>query len=413
MLLAGLSADEKTELLARWRFWARPEQLAPEGDWTTWVFLGGRGAGKTRAGAEWIHEEVRAGRAGQIALIAETFADARDVMIEGVSGLIETAGEGERPFFEPSKRRLTWPNGAVALVFSAEDPESLRGPQFDCAWADEFAKWRYVEETFSMLQFALRLGERPRQMVTTTPRPIPALKRLLADPGTRVTRASTFANSTNLAGSFLAEVARRYGGTMLGRQELDGEIIEEVKGALWTRAMIDRALVREAPPLARIVVAVDPPVSSGPNADACGIVAAGKGEDERFYVLADRTIERASPREWAARVAETVSMVKADRLIAEANQGGELVRNLLLREEADLPLKLVHARLGKRLRALPIAALYEQGRVSHVGGFAGLEDEMCSFDGEGKSPDRMDALVWALTELTAADAGATARLRTL
>lgn len=412
-----LSDDDVRRLLADWRFWARPEQLPPLGDWRTWLFLGGRGAGKTRAGAEFIAGEVRHARARRIALVAETLADARDVMIKGPSGLIAVARNRERPKFEPSKRLLTWPNGATALAFSAEDPDALRGPQFDCAWADELAKWRYMDETWSMLQLGLRLGERPRAVVTTTPRNRPPLIALMNDPATATTRAKTSANAANLAPSFLAFVRERYAGTRLGRQELEGELLVDVAGALWTRGMLETARVRAAPPLVRVVVAVDPTVGNGEGKqDSCGIVAAGLGADGVFYVLADRTQPGLSPAAWAARAIETFRLYEADRIVAEANQGGELVREVFRRTDPSVPVTLVHARRGKAVRAEPIAVLYEQCRVKHVGVFAELEDQMCAFSRIarfGESPDRVDALVWALTELSATAAMAAPRLRPL
>ncbi|NWH09216.1 MAG: DNA-packaging protein [Alphaproteobacteria bacterium] len=402
--LASLSEAEAAALLADWDFWARPEQRAPRGDWRLWVFMGGRGAGKTRAGAEAVAKVVREGKAARIALIAATQADAREVMVEGVSGLLRIDG-GERPEFEVSRRRLLWRNGAVAQLFSAEEPDSLRGPQFDYAWADEFAKWRYPQEAFDMLQLGLRLGERPRAVITTTPRNIRALKNLLEAPGTVVTRAGTMANRANLSPSFLAWVKERYRGTRLARQEIDGDLLEDTPGALWTRAMLDAARVRDNPPLTRIVIGVDPPASSGEEASETGIIAAGKGEDGRYYVLADRSAGGLSPQKWAARTIETFRMFAADRIVIEVNQGGEMVESVLRQVDPSVPVTSVRASRGKIARAEPIAALYEQGRVSHVGSLALLEDQMCAaVSGEGEaqeSPDRLDALVWALSDLSA------------
>jgi phage terminase large subunit-like protein len=401
-------------MAAAWPLWARDDQLPPDdGDppWTTWLVMGGRGAGKTRTGAEWVRG-LALGQApfadkpvSRIALVGETQADVREVMIEGVSGLLAVHRDGERPRFEPSRRRLVWPSGAVAQAFSAEDPESLRGPQFEAAWCDELAKWRRPEETWDMLQFGLRLGQRPRQIVTTTPRAVPLLKRILASPGTVVSRARTALNAYHLAPAFLEAVVGRYAGTRLGRQELDGELIEDRPDALWTRAMIETGRRRQgsAPPLARIVVAVDPPASSGPRADRCGIVAAGRDEGGHVYVLADVTLAAARPTAWAERAIGLYRRLEADALVVEVNQGGEMAQAVLHEADPGVMVSPVRATRSKFLRAEPIAHLYEQGRVSHVGAFPELEDEMCDFGPGGlsgaRSPDRLDALVWAVTAL--------------
>ncbi len=304
--LSGLRADELTSLHYDFELWARDDQLPPAfagggGSWITWLMLGGRGAGKTRAGAEWVRATVQGSHEDassmRVALVGETFADTRAVMVEGVSGLLAVHPPHAKPLYEPSKRQVTWPNGAIAQLFSADDPESLRGPQFSAAWCDELCKWRRPDETWDMLQFGLRLGTRPRQVVTTTPRPTKLLKALIADPLTAVTRVSTSANEANLAPGFLEAIVGRYRGTRLGRQELDAELLEDRPDALWPRDLIERARVRAAPELRRVVVAVDPPASSGAHADACGIIVVGLGEDGRAYVLADRTRERASPLE--------------------------------------------------------------------------------------------------------------------
>ncbi len=385
--------------------------------------LAGRGAGKTRLGAEWVRALAHgtppyADRAhGCIALVGETEHDAREVMVEGIAGILSTAPRPERPAWIATRRRLEWPNGAVGQVFSAEDPESLRGPQFDAAWCDELAKWRYAEATFDNLQFGLRLGERPRQLVTTTPRPIPLLRRLLSDPRTRVTRAATQANREHLSPAFLEMVVGRYAGTRLGRQELDGELIEDRPDALWSRALIETCRVEAAPSLSRIVVGIDPPGSSRKGADACGIVAAGRAESGTVFVLEDASAAGLSPSGWAAKAVALYRRLEADALIAEVNMGGEMVRTVLREVDRSVPVKEVHATRGKWLRAEPVAALYEQGRVKHVGSFPQLEDEMCDFglDGlsSGRSPDRLDALVWAITALSAtpnATAGPRVRL---
>lgn len=394
------------------------------GPWTIWLMLGGRGAGKTRLGAEWVRALANgiAPYADQrhlnIALVGETEHDVREVMIEGPSGVLAVSPRYQRPQWMPSRRRLEWPNGAVASAFSAEDPEQLRGPQFDAAWCDEFAKWRHVDATFDMLQFGLRLGRRPRQLITTTPRPIALIKRLLADPRTAVTRAATQANAAYLSPAFLDEVIARYAGTRLGRQEIDGEIIEDRVDALWTRALIEASRVRIAPPLLRIVVGIDPPGSARPGADACGIVAAGIAEDERIYVLEDATVQGLSPAGWATKAVALYRRLKADAIVAEINMGGDMVRAVLQQIDATIPLRTVRATRGKWLRAEPVAMMYQQGKVKHVDPPpTALEDQMCDFGmsglSSGASPDRLDALVWAVTELVARGAWVGPRVRML
>jgi phage terminase large subunit-like protein len=405
--LDSLTEGQAAALLHDWRgFHARPAQIAPPGDWRIWLALAGRGFGKTRLGAEWVREMVAARKASRIALIAETAADARDVMVEGPSGILAVHPPRERPIYEPSKRRVTWPNGAVATLFNAVEPDQLRGPQFDCAWSDELAKWRYAQETWDMLQFGLRLGLDPRQLVTTTPRAIAVVRELVAraarGDAVVVTRGRTQDNRANLAAGFISEIEARYAGTRLGRQELDGEILDDAPGALWTRRGLDEWRRREAPPLTRIVVAVDPPATSGEAADECGIVCAAIGDDGRGYVLADRSM-RGTPEAWARRVVSTAHEFEADRVVAEVNNGGEMVASVLRAVAPGLSYREVRATRGKAVRAEPISALYEQGRVSHVGAFPALEDQLvmitaAGYEGSG-SPDRADALVWALTEL--------------
>jgi phage terminase large subunit-like protein len=377
--------------------------------WTTWLMLGGRGAGKTRAGAEWVRAMVHGmppwtGRAhGRVALVGETIHDAREVMVEGESGLLRTSPLEQRPEWIPTRRLLQWPNGAVGQVFSADDPESLRGPQFEAAWCDELAKWRYAEATFDMLQFALRLGKQPRQLITTTPRPLPVIKRLIVDPRTRVTRAPTRANKNFLSPAFLETVVGRYAGTRLGRQELDGELIEDRPDALWSRALIEGCRVTAAPALSTIMVAIDPPGTSRQGADACGIVAVGRATSGMYFVLEDASQAGLTPQAWATRAVALYRRLNANSLVAEVNMGGEMVRSVLRQVDNSVPLKEVHARRGKYLRAEPVAALYEQGKVKHVGCFPLLEDEMCDFGvnglSSGASPDRLDALVWAITAM--------------
>jgi phage terminase large subunit-like protein len=408
--MAKLSIDLRAQLRWHWPFWARPDQVAPEGEWSTWLALAGRGWGKTRAGCEWVRSiacgpsPLSPGTHRRIAIIAETAADARDVLVEGESGILAVHPSDYRPNYEPSKRRLTWPNGAVATLYNAVEPDQLRGPQHDAALCDEMAKWRYVEETWDQLQFGLRLGNDPRACITTTPRPLPVIRDLMDDPTTVVTRGVTLDNAANLAPRFLDRMRARYEGTRLGRQELNAEILDDVPGALWTRSMIDDAKVKEAPSLIRVVVAVDPSGSSGDDdtADDIGIVIAGLGNDGRGYVLADWTCDL-SPAGWGRRSIDAFDQFKADRIIAERNFGGAMVESVIKATRKTAPVKLVTASRGKVQRAEPIAALYEQGRVSHVGALAQLEDQLCCFTGDGYvgkgSPDRADALVWALTEL--------------
>jgi phage terminase large subunit-like protein len=405
-----LTASGAARLLNDWQFWGRRDQLAPRGDWRTWVFMGGRGAGKTRAGAEWVDAEARYRRARRIALIAPTFHDVREVMVAGPSGLRSLPGE--RPAYEASRRRLVWPNGAQAYCFSAEDPEALRGPQFDAAWCDELCFWAHAEETLGTLEHGLRLGDRPRLMVTTTPRPIAALKRLLAARDTVQTNAISWHNAANLSPHFMAALNERWLGSAYQRQELFGDLIEDLEGALWRRAELEALRSDEDQVFERIVVAVDPPASAN---GTCGIVAAGasgSGASRRVTVLADASVKGAQPQVWAARATELARSLGAHAIVAEANNGGDMVRAVLRAAAPDAFVRLVHASSGKRLRAAPIATHYAQGRVRHRASFGALEDEMCTFGAEGftGSPDRLDALVWALTDLFAGGGGPSVRM---
>lgn len=364
--------------------------------------MAGRGWGKTRTGVEWVRAQVESGRCGRVALIAPTAADVRDVMVEGESGILAISPTGNRPAYEPSKRRLTWPNGAMATTYSADEPDRLRGPQHDGAYCDEVAAWRYPE-TFDMLLFGLRLGADPRVAVTTTPKPVRLLRDLLAQPTTALTRGNTYDNAGNLAPAFLDQIIRKYEGTRLGRQELMGDLLEDVPGALWTRACIDKCRVRaeDVPDLTRIVVAIDPAVTSGEQADETGIIVAGRSERGDCYVLADRTC-RLSPDGWASRAVSAYRTFEANLIVGETNNGGEMVALTIRTIDPSVPFKAVTASRGKRVRAEPIAARYEQGTIHHAGSLPDLEDQMCQFtpDGYEGSPDRVDALVWALTELT-------------
>ena len=392
-----------------WRARARKEQLAPAGDWFIWLLLAGRGFGKTLAGAGWTHELVQSGRYGRIALVAPTAADARDVMVEGVSGILETAPNWNRPAYEPSKRRLTWPNGASATTFSSEEAERLRGPNHDAAWCDELGAWNEPQATWDQLQFTLRTGAYPRVTVTTTPKPLPLLRGLVAREGRDVviTRGSTFANAANLAPGFLEAIKLRYSGTRLGRQEIEAELLSDTPGALWQLAWLDRDRVQEAPEvLRRIVVAIDPAVSNHEGSDETGIVVAGIGMEHpaHAYVLEDLS-GRYAPHEWAARAIAAYRHYHADRIVIEKNQGGLMAEGTIRAQDHNVAIKAVHAARGKVTRAEPISALYEQRRVHHVGNFAKLEDQLTAFTSDfdrgsaGYSPDRLDALVWAITEL--------------
>jgi len=400
-LLGGLSAEELVALRFDWETWARPEQLPPgDGEWSTFLFLAGRGAGKTRSAAEWARRMAREHPACRIAIVARTAADVRDVCIEGESGLLAVHPPAEAPLYEPSKRRITWRNGSQATAYSADEPDLLRGPQHHFAWADELATWERMQEAWDNLALGLRLGTHPRCFVSTTPRPLPLIRDLLKRSTTIVRRGSTFSNAANLAPSALAEFRARYEGTRLGRQELYAEMLDDVPGALWNREMLDSARVKAAPELRRVVVAIDPAVTSGEDSDETGIVVAGRAADGHMYVLADRSC-RLSPDGWARRAVSAFDDHRADRVVAEVNNGGDLVEATLRTVRAGISYRKVHASRGKRVRAEPIGALYEQGKVHHVGAFSDLEDQMCMFlpEGNERSPDRVDALVWALTEL--------------
>lgn len=378
-----------------WEAHARPGQLPPADPWSIWLVKAGRGWGKTRVGAEWVRSMAQPG--ARIALVGPTAADVRDVMIEGESGLLSVCEPNNRPVYEPSKRRVTWPNGAMATAYSAEEPDRLRGPQHTHAWCDEVAAWARPE-AWDMLMMGLRLGEHPQVVATTTPKSVPIMGAIQGSPGVIVTRGRTLDNAGNLAPSFLTGLMARYEGTRLGRQELEGEDLDDNPDALWQREGLDLRRVREAPELVRVVVAIDPAATSKDSSDETGIVVAGLGADGRGYVLADRS-GRFKPDAWARRAVEAYHEWQADRIIAEGNQGGEMVEHVLGTVERGLPIRIVHATRGKVTRAEPIAALYEQGRVSHVGSLPQLEDQLCTWTPGASSPDRLDALVWALTEL--------------
>lgn len=424
ILLASLGEAEQAELRWHWNFWCRPNQKAPIGnskstdnDWNTWLVLAGRGFGKTRMGSEWIRENVTGSSPlspppsgwKRIALVAETAADARDVMVLGDSGILACHPKDFRPEWSPTNRRLTWPNGVEAWVYNATEPDQLRGPQHHAAWVDELAKFRYMQETWDQLQFGLRLGLHPQALVTTTPRPLPLIKRLMNDADTVVTRGATLDNQANLAANTVKQLYERYGGTRLGRQELEGEILSDIPGALWNRDAIDASRVWEVPTdMERVYVAVDPAVSANENSDEHGIVVVGLARDKdgyaRGYVLEDGTL-RGQPEDWARKAVSLYRSWSADKIIAEKNQGGLMVESTLKAVDRAVPVELVHASRGKVVRAEPISALYEQGRVHHVGRFDTLEDQMCLFSVDNVrnisngSPDRVDALVWGLTKI--------------
>lgn len=465
-LFASMSQDELAALNHKWAFWARHNQKAPLGNWTFWLLLAGRGFGKTRTGAEWINERVQSGKAKRIALVAPTAADVRKVMVEGESGILAISPPWNRPLYEPSKLQLTWPNGAIAQLFSAEEPERLRGPQCDTFWADELAAWKKLQETWDMLQFGFRLGNDPRGVITTTPKPLPIIKELVADNRdlseegrgenwsgeTVVTRGSTYDNRANLAPKFFQKVVKKYEGTRLGRQELDAAILEDMPGALWDRKSIDanripgivpfpnvyeeadiitgerplcdmdmlrraaRARIEAVPEdMTRIIVAVDPNVSNTEGSDEIGIVVAGRGMSGRGYVLADASM-KGSPLEWSSVAIICHDVFGADKIVGEANQGGNMVEYTIastakhLKKEGTrssdfISVALVHATRGKVTRAEPVSNRYEQNSITHVGTLTVLEDQMCLFTSDfdrkamGYSPDRVDALVWAFTHL--------------
>lgn len=400
-ILAELTNSEAADLEYDWGFWGRANQRAPAGNWQTWLALAGRGFGKTEAGAQWIRERVAAG-ARNIALVAETQKDLEEVM---VARLLAIYPPGQAPVARFKPVRLIWPNGAMALGYNGTEPNQLRGPEFDTAWVDELAKYRYAQETWDMLQFTMRSGTDPRVFVTTTPRPIDVIRKIMADPFTVVTRGSTFDNAANLPPQFLRQLRARYEGTRLGRQELNAEILEDVPGALWTRDIIEGCRVSAEPIMRRVVIAIDPPVTSGENADECGIIAAGLGDDGHGYVLADRSSQGEKPSEWARRAVLAFKQFDADCIVAEVNNGGEMIEEVIRAVDPNMPVRSVRATRGKVLRAEPISLLYEQRRIHHVGAFPKLEDQMCAmtpdFDPSdaGYSPDRLDALVWAMTEL--------------
>ncbi|KQT34674.1 ATP-binding protein [Sphingomonas sp. Leaf412] len=408
IVLAALPEENRRELAARWTLSAHNGQVAPVGDWRVWLIRAGRGFGKTRTGAEWVCEQARLRGDARIALVGATIDEARRVMVEGPSGVIAVGSPHQEVVWRATRGEVRFGSGAVAQVYSAAAPESLRGPEHHLAWADELAKWPDAA-AWTNLMMGLRLGTRPCAVVTTTPRPTTLMRRVMAMPGAVETRGSTRDNP-HLPRAFVDAMAAEYGGTRLGRQELDGEMLDDVVGALWPRALIERQRVHAPPALVRVVVGVDPPAGIG--GDACGIVAAGRSGDGQGYVIEDASVVGASPEGWARAVAACAARVGADRVVAEANQGGAMVKSVLLAADAALPVVLVHATRGKVARAEPVAALYEGARVWHAGVFPALEDELAGlsigggYEGPGRSPDRADACVWALTHLMLGARGA-------
>ena len=409
-VLSQLGPKKTEELQHTWEFWARPEQIEPEGDWNVWIALAGRGWGKTRAGVEWVRHQIKSGKK-RIAAVAPTNSDIRRVMVEGESGFLSVCWKGDKtyrggklgyPIWSPTNRTLTWENGAKVEFYSAEDPERLRGPQFHAAWADEVAAWRNQQDVWDMLQFTLRLGRKPRVMVTTTPKPTKLMRALIASPQSHITRGSTFDNIDNLAKPFLETVKKEYEGTRLGKQELYAEMLEEADGALWTTEILDGCTIekKDIPELNRIVVSIDPAVTAKTESDMTGIIVAGIDVNGIGYVLEDAT-DRYSPAEWAAKAISLYQSYSADRIVAERNQGGDMVRRTLEAEDESVPIRLVHASRGKMARAEPISALYERGKVKHAKGLDELETQMRTWEPLGSmgSPDRLDACVWALTDL--------------
>lgn len=389
-----------------WRTIARPEQIPPPGDWIVWLILAGRGFGKTRTGAEWFREQALSGNAPRLRIIAPTFADARDTCVEGDSGLKTICQPGELTTWNRSMGEGEFKNGARFKVFSGEEPDRLRGPQSHADWCDELGAWKYAQATWDMAMLGLRLGTHPRVCVTTTPKPIPLIRDLLKVPTTHITRGSTYDNRANLAPTFFDSIIRKYEGTRLGRQELNAELLEDVPGALWSRALLDSTRVSEAPMFYRRVVAVDPAVTSGEGSDETGIVVAGIADmptaDRKVthgYVLEDAS-GHYTPDGWARKAVDLYRLYGADRIVFETNQGGEMVEHTLRTVDPNVPLRGVHASKSKQARAEPVAALYEQGRCHHVGArFELLEDQLCAWVPGNASPDRLDALVWALTDL--------------
>ena len=413
-VLEQLDASKAEELIYTWKFWARPAQIAPPGDWNTWLINAGRGFGKTRAGVEWVREQIKSGKR-RIMAVAATNSDIERVMVKGESGFLACCWKGDKtysgvelgyPDWSPTKRTLTWANGATVTFFSAEEPERLRGPQGDGAWCDELCAWNRDRDTWDMLQFCLRLGKHPQVCITTTPKPTKLIRDIIKNAKTTVTSGSTFDNSANLAKTYIEAVRSQYEGSRIGRQELYAEILDEASGALWTRAILEAAEIdvedslEFSKSLARVVVSVDPATTSNEESDMTGIIVAGMDLNGICYILKDAT-DRYTPEQWASKAIELYHSYSADRIVAERNQGGDMVRSNFKTVDETIPIKLVHASRGKFARAEPVSSLYERGRVKHCRGLDDLEDQMVQWEPLGSigSPDRLDAMVWAITEL--------------
>jgi len=395
----SLDADAQQMLQYLWPFWARQNQIAPEGDWRTWLILAGRGWGKTRSGAEWVNEMARTGTYKRMHLVGATASDIRDIMVEGPSGIIDTSPPWFRATYYPTKRRIEWPNGTWALCFSADEPERLRGEQCEAAWCDELAAWRYPE-AWQQLMLGLRLGKQPRVIVTTTPRPTKIIKNLVKAESTEVTHGITFENFDNLAAAFTEEIVSQYEGTRDGRQELYAEILSDAEGALWKTDQIEEFRVEKAkvPEMEHVVVAIDPAMTFGESSSETGIMVVGKSYQGHGYVLHDASGKLRS-EDWAKRAVALYHTWDADKIVAEKNQGGDLVTHTLRVYDDTVPVKLVHASKAKLTRAEPVAGVYEQGRIHHVGYFSELESQMVEWEPGMESPDRLDAMVWGFTEL--------------
>ena len=400
-IIRKLPNQEAERLVYDWEYRARPKQMPPDWDWYVWLLLSGRGGGKTRTGAELVNEWARK-EFSPIALVGQTKADVRDTMVEvGDSAILNISAPWFMPEYEPSKRRLLWPNGVMAIIYSGDEPGQLRGPQHQKAWVDELAKFKYPKDSWDNLMFGLRIGDQPQAIVTTTPKPIKVIKDLLTDERTAVTRGHTLENKDNLAPDFLRYILRKYEGTRLGKQELSGEILDDNPDALWQRDRIDELRLSKYPELKRIVVAIDPQGTESETSSSTGIVVAGiaqVADRQEAFVLADLTLN-ATPEKWATEAVSGYYRFKADRIVAEVNFGGDMVEAIVRIVDKDVAFKKVHASRGKAIRAEPVSALYEQGRVHHVGFFGDLEDQLCEWVPGSKSPDRLDALVWAITEL--------------
>ena len=404
-VLEALSTEELAGLEYAWPVWARPDQLPPTNDWRTWLLLAGRGAGKTRSASEWVRDQVETGRRRSIGIIGPTADTLRRDVVQGESGLLRISPPWNMPIHEPSQRRIVWPNGAVAYLLSSEEPDRIRGPNLDGFYGDELTSWEHPQDCYDNLQFALRItgpkGDAPAGVISTTPKRHALLRAIMADPSTVITRAKTTDNAANLDSRTLEYLQRRYGGTTLGRQELDGELLDDIDGALWSRTMLDECRVEEMPgSFRRIVVAIDPAGSSSAKSDETGVIAAALSQDGRGYVIADAS-GRYSPNGWARAAVGLYHSLKADRIVAEANFGGAMVEATIRSVDPSVPVRMVTASRGKAVRAEPIVAFYEQRRIHHVGNFPALEDQLCGWDpnGSGSSPDRLDALVWCLTDL--------------